>query len=733
MEELYTTCESLGEIMMEWSAALLDRLFEVLRHKDKTSKVKAGDLGSDTMNVAAAVAGLGDGGSGGGNSMHGMGTLSAMMSEVGLDGLLVSLIGLVTQQLFTMADKPAADMASSKVLRFVTDSALPNAEKAVARMIEMMAWARPDYAVTTLFPALCEGLLVLGTGGKESTILAPGASVVLLRWRLRLLSGVTRGAGRALVVHRPMLQGLIAAGMKHGDKSVRKYARKLLRKTLIGLCEMWPADTRSLPPARWASVNSAIEWRRICEPVPAGEHAVVWNEPTAAGLAFAAELLEEFLVEPMEKLSIELSKELAEGNGTVTNGVAVTAAGVWREQLKTMDYALRGGVCLLADRGTPGEDDGSSGDGLRDDVYLAVGSRALSSLNTAAPVAEGPRLFALVSGLRAEVARFLQTALEACAKGKGPADVKSSKLVIQLSQRIACTRGAKAHLVRRQKMTLKMFKTQQRAVLASATAKARLSLAVEAAVGGDAVAAETARRVLATSGVGHGVSRPRVVMVGRAILQHWKRLSMAPRAIAYGAKDATRSLDADKVGAGSTVVPWPAASAVLDRYRSLFSALMILSSAEYAMVRAAAQAGVSRVGGVFPWMARNMVPGLIGVLSPSAQKDQVSSGEAVHRKLTGACYLLYQTRSMRHVASKWGLLRTLLLALCDSQPVLVRLPADKQEKAAARVTILFTYYVSGWRANPIANDKVMLPCPCSPSRNAQHVLDGCKTLKCFPC
>lgn len=695
--------------MMEWSAALLDRLFEILRHKDKTSKVKAGDLGSDTMNVAAAMAGLGDSGGGGGGT-HGMGMLAAMMSEVGRDGLLVSLIGLVTQQLFTMADKPAADMASAKVLHFVTDNALPNAEKDVARMVEMAAWARPDHAVITLFPALCEGLLVPGTGGKEASVLAPGASVVLLRWRLRLLSGLARGAGRALVAQRATLRRLIAAGMKHGDKSVRKCARKLLRKTLIGLCEMWPADTRSLPPARWANVNSAVEWRRICEPVPAGEHAVVWNEPTADGLALAAELLQEFLARPMQDLSAALSKELVEGDEAMMNGVAASAAGVWREQLKMMDYALRGGVCLLGDRGTPGEDDGGAGDGLRDDVYLAVGSRALSRLNTAAAGPEGPRLFALVSGLRAEVARFLQMVLEACAKGKGPADVKSSKLVIQLSQRIACTRGAKAHLVRRQKMTLKMFKTQQRAVLAAATAKARLGLAVEAAVGGDAVAAEAARRLLATAGVGRGLSRPRVVMVGRAILQHWKRLSMAPRAIAYGAKNATRSLDDDEVGAGSAVLPWPAASAVLDRYRSLFSGLVTLSSAEYAMVRAAAQVGVNKVGGVYPWMARNMVPGLIGVLSPGGRDDEESSGEAGHRNLTGACYLLYQARSMRHVASKWALLRTLLLALCDSQAVLARLPADNQEKAAARVTILFTSYVSTWRANPITNDKVTLRC-----------------------
>lgn len=35
-EHLYTACEGLGGVMMEWSVAFLDRLFEVLRHKGMT-------------------------------------------------------------------------------------------------------------------------------------------------------------------------------------------------------------------------------------------------------------------------------------------------------------------------------------------------------------------------------------------------------------------------------------------------------------------------------------------------------------------------------------------------------------------------------------------------------------------------------------------------------------------------------------------------------------------------
>lgn len=704
--------------MLDWSVALLDRLFKVLRHKDKFSKVKAGDLGSDTMKVAAAMTGLGGAGSGAsGGGMQGVGMLAAMLNGGGGEGLLSHLIHLVTQQLLTMMDDPAGKMASAKILQFVMGTPVPNVEKEAAVMVEMVAWARPEHAVATLFPALVDGVLATSMGSDDAASLAPGVSPILLRWRLRMLSGLARGAGAALVPRGATVRCLIAAGIKHDDKSVRKAARKLLRKALHGLCELWPADTRSLPPARWANVNDVVEWRRLCEPVPPGEHNTVWIEPSAEGVALAAELLEEFLARPTQELSAELAKEVIKGDSEAT-GVSAMPAGSWREQLKTMDYAVRGGVCLLGDRETPGEDDGGAVHGVRDDVYLVVGSRCLSRLHTAAAGPEGPRLFSVVAGLRAQTARFLQSALDACAVGKGPADVKAAKLTVQLARRIACTRGAKAHHSRRQVMTLLAFKSQQRDVLSSSMAKAQLRLAMEAAGRGDAGAAATARRIIATRGVRGGLSFPRVLVIGRVSLQHLRRLALAPRVMAFAAKDAAGLLPTpdDTVRPRSqAVAPWPAASAVLDRYHGLFSALVGLSSAEYAMVRAAAQVGVSQVGGVYPWFVREAVPALIGRLSSSDEKGPQdapttdgSGGDAAHRTLTGACYMLYQTRCMRHVASRWNLLRKLLLALCDSQTVLARLPIDKQEKAAARVAILFTAYVSTWRANPIANDKVNL-------------------------
>lgn len=700
-EHLYTACEGLGGVMLEWSVAFLDRLFEVLRHEDKSSKVKAGDLASDTMNVAGAMTGA----RGGGNA----GMLAAMLGGGGgSEAFLTVLIRVVTRQLFTMADEPAAEMASAKVVRFVMDRALPNAEKDAAAIVEMAASARPARAVSTFFPALCDGLLVPKTASSNAPVFAPGASPVLLRWRLQLLSGLARGAGTALAPHGCALRRLISAGISHKDKRVRKGARKLLRKALLGLCELRPADSRSLPPSRWANVHSVAEWRRLCEPLAAGEIDAAWVEPSREGLSLAALLLEDFLRRPMQELTAELAKGRAEED--LPAGAAVTA-GVWREHLKTMDYAFRGGVCLLGDRGTPGEDDEGPGDYLRDDVYLAVGGQSLSRLLAAE---DGPRLYGMVAGLRAETARFMRASLEACAQEKGPADVKSAKLAVRLSQRIACTRGAKSHKTRRQGSTIAAFKSQQREIAKDAARKMRLTLALEAAENGDTATVAAARRVLSIGGAGGVQACPRALFVARANLQHWKRLAIAPRALAFAAKNVAGSSTGvpDKIdGSSAGGAPWPAASVVLDRYRSLFSILVQLSSSEYAMVRAAAQVGVKGVGSVFSWFSREAVPELINRLSLSdhPRGDDEGGGEEAHRRLTGALYLLHRTRSMRHIVSKWSLSRSLLLALCDSQSVLARLPTDKQEKAAARVTILFTTYVSHWRCNPLVTDEVR-PC-----------------------
>lgn len=701
-EHLYTACEGLGGIMLEWSVPLLDRIFEVLRHKDKSSKVKRGDLASDTMNVAAAITGLDRGASG-------MGMFGGGRSEMILSGL----IKVVTEQLFTMADEPAAKVASSKIFLFVTDQAVPNVEKDLAAMVEVMASALPAKTVATFFPALCDGLLVTSTTTSISSAFAPGTSPVLLQWRLRLLSGLARGSRAALVPHGLTLRRLIAAGIGHSDKKVRKCGRKLLRKALHGLCELSPSEKRSLPPARWANVHSVIEWRRLCEPLPAGEHDITWVQPSAEGLVLAAELLEDFLVRPMEELSLKLSTRCSKEDSSAR--AISTSPSVWREHLKTMDYSFRGAVCLLGDRETPGEDEGGSDQHLRDDIYLAVGSQGLSQLLAEK---EGPRLYKMVAGLRAEIARFMRAALESCAQSNGPTDVKAAKLSIRLSERVACTRGALAHKTHFQQMLLMVSKSQQRDIVLSAVGKKRFNLALEAASVGNIAAMVDGCRALSVGGVGGEGARPRVLVVERVLLQHWKRLAMAPKALAFAAKDAARSSSDDSDIAkynGAESPPWTAASAVLERYRLLFSTLMHISYSEYAMVRAAAQRGVNRLGGVYPWFVREAVPELISRLSPSRQEcvgdgDDGDYGDTAHRRLTGTCYLLHQKRSMKHVVSTWSLLRLLLLALCDSQSVLARLPTDKQEKAAARVTILFTTYVINWRANPITTEQVGFSC-----------------------
>ncbi|CAM9175751.1 unnamed protein product [Choristocarpus tenellus] len=767
-EHLFSASEGLNSVMLDWALALLDRVFELLRHKSRPSKVKAGDLGQDTMGTAGAMAGLGmkRGHSGGGRG--------------GSRRVMPTVINVV-RKLFAQMDSTAFQHASARVLRFVSEEGpLPDAEKDCASLVEACAITNPVAVANSFFPVLCRDLAppasaaTINTSSERYHELAQP----LWRWRLRLLSGLCRGCCSALVPHGPALQRLISGGLAHSDKGVRKAARKVLRKSLQGLTEIRLAEARSLPPHRWAGAHEAVEWRRLCEPLPREELGVGWVEPGRAELRLAAELMENFLVKPMRLLqrdifcpdnlgtpSVAVMEEelsLAGAGGGAWEGKSVS---LLRENLKTMEYALRGCVCLLADLGVPGDSVatsiGGAGGELRDDALFAVGNCLLSRLKASSGEVEGrwergkedTRLHNVIAGLRAEMVTFVRHALEVCAAdgvnvdmdnnvptGRAASlastDVKVTKLVVGLALRLSCSRSShNSSWYESVTQGLAWRKRMQYSPLAYAAAEERLKPLLMAARQGDAGSAANARTVLLAGSMLLPTTRGHALH--RAFHQHNKRLAHAPRAIAFATKDWARLSMApagnDKSGLGSgggiagescaevmkgcrpitSLSVWPGAKGILDGYSGVFSGLVGLSFSEYATVRAAAQHGVERMGEIHPSFVYDAIPGLIDCITLGSGSDglggqiksnlgsDVSSGSSIHRRLTGAMYLLFQKRSLRHVAGKWPLLRSLLCALCNSQAALGHLPTDKQEKAAARVQILFASYVASWRANPI--------------------------------
>ncbi|CAN0096894.1 unnamed protein product, partial [Discosporangium mesarthrocarpum] len=369
---LYASVEALHRVMIDWALALLDRVLELLRHKVHPSKAKAGDIGQDPMDTAGAIAGLGGvGDPGATGAARGWGRGSEG-SITGGGSFHLRSMGSLTQQLFEQMDGEAFRLASSRVLVFVMEKARLEAEKDCALLVASCARAHPRATADTFLPALCEGLLG-GGGGRGGS----GASPVLWRWRLRLLSGLAREARGALVPHGEVLKRTIQGGLAHKNKGTRKAARKVLKKALLGLLELCPAESRSLPPRRWEEAHEALEWRRLCEPLPRGELAIAWIEPERPGLRLAAQLVEEFLVHPMGLLLQGLQEEdpsrlvllSSPSDPAVEPGAARGDGGdskkpdLWRENLKTIEYAMRGAITLLADRGTLGPDKGEEGEG----------------------------------------------------------------------------------------------------------------------------------------------------------------------------------------------------------------------------------------------------------------------------------------------------------------------------------------------------------------------------------
>ncbi|CAM9930549.1 unnamed protein product, partial [Phaeothamnion confervicola] len=292
--DLYDALEGLGcGAMLDWAIAVLDRLFKVLESRGEAAKVPPS--GIDAMNTAAALAGGGDAGGGGG--------FASMMGAAGghMDLALSYGIFALARSLFFQMDAEALRHACRHVAAWVAGGVHPHAAKSASLVLSQLGTVAPTEAAAALMP-------VLAGGGGLAAVSAREAA-----WRLRLLAGLTSGAGPALPLHAAALTAALRTGLASDDRRVRKAACKLLRHALLALTASRPAEYRSLPPSRWANVASPAEWRRVGEPLVqapvtgggggAAALEIRWIEPSAATLRLAAQLLEEFVVGPAELLA----------------------------------------------------------------------------------------------------------------------------------------------------------------------------------------------------------------------------------------------------------------------------------------------------------------------------------------------------------------------------------------------------------------------------------------------
>ncbi|KAG5177989.1 hypothetical protein JKP88DRAFT_330915 [Tribonema minus] len=276
------------------------------------------------------------------------------------DDVLSYLLRGICRQLFAQMDAAALAHASRALLTKLLESPLSDGAKDAAAALEGCALAAPERAMALFVPALTADV-------------RRDAPHRLVAWRLRLLSGLVKhargvapapavgareargaavvahaaqlrsalGAGAAVVPHAAQLRSALAAGMAHGDRHARKTACKLLRHMLHGLVEVYPVDSRSLPPARWSQIGTPAEWHRLGEPPllhPRDQLDVRWHEPQEDELKLAAALVQEFVLAPLDALA-------------AADAMHTYPIEAWRANLKSAYYGLRG--CMAAARDTP--------------------------------------------------------------------------------------------------------------------------------------------------------------------------------------------------------------------------------------------------------------------------------------------------------------------------------------------------------------------------------------------
>lgn len=382
-DELYEALERTAGFISAWVPRVMESLFKLVENLEAPSK---------------------------GNSA-GNGLLGKLAGQFEV-AMLFSLSRCVWS-LFERMDDKAHKQATLQLANLISEKCLSDAVKKVALFVEACVDTRNDAALQVLMPRLMDGLPGFSTGNKKE--LATREIV----WRLRLLAAACKHGGNSLVLYEDPLVKILEVCYQHEDKKIRKNARKLLRHLLTGLVECYPSGCQTKPQPF------------LGKPLTFGtEVDINWYTPSEHAMTFAMRLFELFARGPMRFLKEDMSGGTKNGEGSGTSKAGRERAELWRTQLKTLLYTLRGGSAALVD-----------GDG------------------TEIPIRSGYTGYKVIPELRQQIAEFLH---QACSFVKTETsfegDVKILKALMEPVSWLLTRRSSKAHAARFGLMFLKHFK-----------------------------------------------------------------------------------------------------------------------------------------------------------------------------------------------------------------------------------------------------------------------------------
>lgn len=252
----YNSAWRASSALCEWSVLALDQLLLVLRARGKPAE-------------------------------RGM----AMHVEAGQSAVLQAVFKLLFQQ---MSGKLKV-VARRKVRDFLAANVCLECDKDVSAMLAALSASDTAATLKHFTPYLADKIRGAAQAEKFLTwcvaVCACLAASLWWWWRplttrphclgrhLRLLGGVVRHAGAALLPYIPTVRECVDIGLASEDKDVRVEAARTLRHALRGISEIYATDLRSVSPAEW---DAGYLWHSWAAPRSwdASQLGVQWHIPT---------------------------------------------------------------------------------------------------------------------------------------------------------------------------------------------------------------------------------------------------------------------------------------------------------------------------------------------------------------------------------------------------------------------------------------------------------------------
>eukprot|EP00742_Colponemidia_sp_Colp-10_P010589 GILJ01011644.1.p1 GENE.GILJ01011644.1~~GILJ01011644.1.p1 ORF type:complete len:1966 (-),score=302.43 GILJ01011644.1:107-5566(-) len=222
-------------------------------------------------------------------------------------------LGTVLRLFFNQMGNDVYDQALDILFTFVTSNIYVNSLKEIGLIVSAATIANPRKALDKFLLFFYRRLVDFNPtvrptsditssdekGGKKLALLSEPE----LRWYLRILNKLVRVCGSELLRFKGELTDMIEVSLTHTDRKIKKLATTLIRNILEALTLYAPKETKCFPSHIWNDPNFQSNhpdyWGTQYSFKRMSDTQLEWNTPTAEGIAFANELVDKYLKQPI--------------------------------------------------------------------------------------------------------------------------------------------------------------------------------------------------------------------------------------------------------------------------------------------------------------------------------------------------------------------------------------------------------------------------------------------------